>query len=296
MARQGGLGRGLSALIPAAEPGSLGGDTLRLLPLDQLVPNRRQPREHFDERALQELALSLQQVGMLQPILVRHVEHERYEIVAGERRHRAAAIAGLPQVPVIVRQTDDTQLLTEALVENLHRTDLNPLEEAAAYRQLLDDLGMTHDQLAERLGRSRSTITNALRLLGLSPAVQHKLIVGSLSAGHARALLALDDPEQQQRAAQRVIADGLSVRATEELVRFLLGPAEPSGTPNNPLRHSAFEDVQARLGDALATRVRITGSGRRGRVVIDYAGREDLERLLAILGRGSGVDVLSEDA
>lgn len=293
MNRQVGLGRGLSALIPAAQQA---GDTLRTIPLSMLRPNPRQPRQGFDEQALEELAKSIAEVGLLQPVLVRHVRDDLYELIAGERRLRAAQRAGLAEIPAIVRQTDDEHLLTEALVENIHRTDLNPLEEAAAYRQLLDDFGMTHEELAERIGRSRSAISNALRLLSLPPVLQHKLAVGSLTTGHARALLALDDADRQQRVAQRVIGEGLSVRATEELVRSLLEERDQLQDLERAARQrrsSPYAHLQERLTDALATKVRITGSDRRGRVVINYSGREDLERLLHILGRGSGEDLLT---
>lgn len=297
MARPSGLGRGLGALIPSAGPNSSG---LLSLELSALVPNARQPRGTFEEAALDELAQSLQQVGMLQPILVRPRPDGRYEIVAGERRFRAARLAGFDRVPAVVRHTADEHLLTEALVENIHRTDLSPLEEAAAYDQLLSDFGMTHEALAARLGRSRSAITNTLRLLGLPPAVQHRLAESTLSAGHARALLPLEDGERQEQLAQRIVADGLSVRATEELVRLaLLEPEAPAASRQElagvaAARPTPFAGLERRLEDALATRVQIKGNARRGRVVIDYAGREDLERLLDILGRGSGTDLVRE--
>lgn len=296
MTRPTGLGRGLSALIPTAAQGQSG---LLTVKLGALVPNKRQPRGLFDEERLEELARSLQEVGVLQPLLVRPLDEERFEIIAGERRYRAARLAGLDEVPVVVRQTGDDQMLTEALVENIHRADLNPLEEAAAYQQLLEDFGMTHEALAGRLGRSRSAITNTLRLLSLPPGLQHKVAAGVLSAGHARALLAIDDPRRQETVAQRVIAEDLSVRATEELVRRLL--ASDSGTSMAELAAAAkarggspFEGLQRRLSDALATKVQIKGTPRRGRVVIDYAGQADLERLLDILGRGTGEDLLEE--
>jgi ParB family transcriptional regulator, chromosome partitioning protein len=220
MSRQGGLGRGLGALLPAAAPGQSGILTLNVT---SIVSNRRQPRREFDEGGLAELAASLREVGLLQPVLVRpDAEDGRYELVAGERRYRAAQLAGLDEIPAVVRHTSDDRLLTEALVENIHRTDLTPLEEAAAYQQLLDDFGFTHDELASRLGKSRSAITNSLRLLALPPALQQLVAERVLSAGHARALLALDSAEQQERAGRRVVAEGLSVRATEELVRRLL--------------------------------------------------------------------------
>lgn len=296
MTRPTGLGRGLGALIPTAAQGQSG---LLTVKLSALVPNKRQPRGLFDEERLEELARSLQEVGVLQPLLVRALDDERFEIIAGERRYRAARLAGLDEVPVVVRQTGDDQMLTEALVENIHRADLNPLEEAAAYQQLLEDFGMTHEVLAGRLGRSRSAISNTLRLLSLPPGLQQKVAAGVLSAGHARALLAIDDPRRQETVAQRVIAEELSVRATEELVRRLL--ASDSGTSMADLaaaakarRASPFEGLQRRLSDALATKVQIKGSARRGRLVIDYAGQADLERLLDILGRGTGEDLLEE--
>ena len=294
MSRPVGLGRGLGALIPAGEESD---GRYREIPLGQITPNPRQPREAFDEAGLHELAQSLREVGLLQPILVRPIDDGRYEIIAGERRYRAAGLAEFATIPALVRETDDAALLTEALVENLHRTDLNPLEEAAAYRQLLDDLGMTHEELATRIGKSRSAISNSLRLMALPPILQHKVAVGSLSAGHARALLALDDPERQQRVAQRVIGEGLSVRATEELVRQLLEGGDQMDALADAARRRAaspYADLQSRLTDALSTKVRITGNDRRGRLVINYSGREDLERVLAILGSGVGEDFLRE--
>jgi len=296
VSRPGGLGRGLSALIPTAGPGTSGLLTLRL---SELAPNPHQPRKAFADQALDELAASLRQVGMLQPILVRPRPDGRYEIVAGERRFRAARLAGLETVPAVVRHTDDDQLLTEALIENLHRADLGPLEEAAAYQQLLSDFAMTHEALATRLGKSRSAITNSIRLLGLAPGVQERLTAGTLSAGHARALLALDDRHRQESLSQRVVAEGLSVRATEELVRRSGdGPRDAdsamAGLAAKVRRPSRAGGLEQRLADALATRVRVEGSTRRGRIVIDYAGREDLERVLAILERGTGHNLSEE--
>ncbi len=298
MSRPSGLGRGLSALLPSALPGQSG---LRMLRLDAIVGNRRQPRKDFDENALVELARSIAQVGLLQPILVRPLDDGRYEIVAGERRYRAAGIAGLEELPAIVRHTADEDLLTEALVENLHRSDLNPIEEAAACQQLLDDFGLTHEGLAEKLGRSRPAISNSLRLLGLAPAVQRHVAAGSLSAGHARALLAIERPEQQERTAQRVLAEDLSVRETEALVRRVGVDPERSTAALQELADQArrrasgpFAHLQPRLSDALATRVRVRGNRSRGSIVIDFSGTEDLERLLGLLGRATGDDLLSE--
>jgi ParB family transcriptional regulator, chromosome partitioning protein len=297
MTRASGLGRGLGALIPSAGPGESGYLNLKL---NAIVPNARQPRGDFAEEALVELAHSLREIGMLQPILVRPHDEGRYEIIAGERRYRAARLAGLEEIPALVRHTADDQLLTEALVENIHRADLNPLEEAAGYRQLLEDFGMTHEQLAGRLGRSRSAITNALRLLSLPASIQQRMADGTLSAGHARALLGLEDTALQERAAQRVVAEGLSVRATEELVRKLAEKADAEASMDalakaaRDRHRSPYEGLQTRLADALATRVRIRGTARRGRIVIDYAGQADLERLLGVLSRGTGEDLLSE--
>lgn len=299
MTRQGGLGRGLGALIPAAEAGEA---ALVNVKLAAIVANPRQPRTAFDEEGLQELADSLREVGLLQPVLVHPLEEGSYELVAGERRVRAARLAGLEEIPAVVRQTDESDLLTEALVENLHRTDLNPLEEAAAYQQLLEDFGMTHDDLATKLGKSRSAISNALRLMSLPPGLQHQVVGGEVTAGHARALLALEDRESQERLGQRVVAEGLTVRETEDAVRAELsresGDREAGdrnrGRGGRSRASSPYEGLQRRLADALATRVQITGSPNRGRVVIDYAGQEDLERLLAILSNGAGEDLLSE--
>ncbi|QBI20007.1 ParB/RepB/Spo0J family partition protein [Egibacter rhizosphaerae] len=308
MSRQGGLGRGLDALIPTATEGRSGLLTLRL---GAIVPNRRQPREDFDEQGLEELAQSLRQLGMLQPVLVRPVEDGKYELIAGERRYRAAQIAGLEEIPALVRATDDSDLLTEALVENIHRVDLNPLEEAAGMQQLLDDFGLTHDELADRIGKSRPSITNTLRLLSLGPELQKRVATGALRPGHARALLAIKDENEQERIAQRVVAEGLSVRATEELARKGAagsartkpdsgdGTGERSGGRGSDEANrrggsrgrSSLPHLEEALSDALATQVRIEGSADRGRIVVDYAGSEDLERLLAILGARTGEEL-----
>lgn len=291
--RPAGLGRGLNALLPAATKGSSG---LLTLPLAAIQPNPRQPRGHFDATGLEELAHSLREVGMLQPIVVRPFGDDRFEIVAGERRYRAARLAGLNEVPAVVRTTADGDLLTEALVENIHRADLNPLEEAAAFQQLLDDFGVTHDALATKLGKSRPAVSNTLRLLTLPAALQDQVAKGTLSAGHARALLTIEDPALQTRLARRIVADGLSVRATEALVRKVTG--EESDGALDDLAASAkqrssspYDHLQRALTDALATSVQIKGTAKRGRVVIDYAGAEDLQRLLDVLARGAGVDL-----
>ena len=295
MTRPSGLGRGLGALLPAAQPGQSGLLNLRL---SAIIPNPRQPRESFDEASLDELARSITEIGVLQPVLVRPGPDGRYELIAGERRYRAAGMAGLDEIPAIVRHTEDAHLLTEALVENIHRTDLDPIEEASAYQQLLDDFGLTHEELAGRLGKSRSAISNALRLLSLPDSLMSMVSAGTLSAGHARTLLALDSAAQQERVAQRILAEGMSVRATEELVRRLLERPEKSlddlARAARNRSSSPYQGLQRRLSDALNTKVEIKGTARRGRVVIDYSGNADLERLLGILGRGSGRDLLAE--
>ncbi len=292
MSRPGGLGRGLSALLPEGDASSSG---VLELQLGAIRPNPQQPRGSFDEGSLEELADSIAQVGVLQPILVRPAEDgHHFELVAGERRLRAAERAGLDTIPAILRRTGDENLLTEALVENIHRTDLNPLEEASAYQQLLTDFGFSHEELASRLGRSRTAISNALRLLQLAPAVQQMLADREITAGHARALLAVDDASSQENAAVRIRDDGLSVRATEELVRRLTSEAEGQTSRGRRRQQTPYEDLQQRLADALATKVTISGTRRRGRVVIDYAGTADLERLLQILERGTGEELLEE--
>lgn len=279
---RGGLGRGLGALLqtPVA--------SLREVPLDEIAPNPRQPRREFDEAALEALTASVRAVGVLQPIIVRRREVGGYELVVGERRWRAARRAGLERIPAIIREADDSELLRDALIENLHREDLNPLEEAAAYRQLLDDFGLTHEELAERVQRSRAAITNALRLLGLAPGVQQRITAGTLSAAHGRALGGLADPEAQERAAQRALALGLSVRQTEELVRKLVaGGASLSrrAARTRTERPAGVLEIEKRLSDMLDTRVQVEVGRRRGRIVVEFAGLEDLDRLWRIIAR-----------
>jgi ParB family chromosome partitioning protein len=290
MSRTGGLGRGLEALIPTATA-ERGG--LRTIPLDMIEPNPRQPREAFDQQGLAELAQSLQTVGLLQPILVRERADGWHQIITGERRFRAAQLAGFREIRALVRRTDDDQVLTEALVENIHRVDLNALEEAAAYQQLLDDFAFTHEQLAARLGKSRSAITNTIRLLSLGVELQQQVASGALSPGHARALLAIEDPALQRDVAAQVVADGLSVRATERLVRKVLeqrdAPAPTQGEPPTP-----YVGLQQRLSDVFATKVRIKGTATRGRVVIDFSGQDDLQRLLGMLEGGVGSGLTQE--
>jgi ParB family transcriptional regulator, chromosome partitioning protein len=286
--RRGGLGRGLGALIPTgpAEEEALGA-RLEEIALDAIEPNPRQPREAFDPDALAELVASIQAVGVLQPVVVRELEPNRYQLVMGERRWRATREAGLSTVPAIVRETHDDDMLRDALLENLHRQQLNALEEAAAYQQLLTEFGTTHEQLADRLGRSRSHVSNTLRLLNLAPAVQRRVAAGVLSAGHARALLALDDHQAQERLAERVIAEGLSVRSVEELVT-VGEPAPAARAPrakrDQPAELAALAEL---LAEALDTRVSIEMGRRRGKLVVEFATMEDLERVLGQLAPGA---------
>ena len=288
--RRGGLGRGLGALIPTgtgapgepAHGGDVQGATFREVPLDLISPNPRQPREHFDEEALAELVTSIKEVGLLQPVVVREVADGRYELIMGERRFRASREAGLTAIPAIVRETPDDALLRDALLENLHRQQLNPLEEAAAYQQLLEDFGATHEELATRIGRSRSQVTNTIRLLNLPPTVQKRVAAGVLTAGHARALLGVEDPEAQERLATRIVAEGMSVRAVEEAVH--LGdtgkaPVERKATPRSP----AAADLQARLSDYFDTRVRVELGRRKGKIVIEFGSLDDLERIVEVM-------------
>lgn len=288
-----GLGRGLDALIPSATA-ERGG--LRTVPLSAIEPNPKQPRDSFDQQMLAELAQSLQTVGLLQPIVVREQVPDRYQIIAGERRYRAAELAGFTEIPVLIRHTEDDQLLTEALVENIHRVNLNALEEAAAYHQLIEDFDFTHEQLAARLGRSRSTITNTLRLLGLDPDLQRQLATGALSPGHARALLSVDDADVRRRVANEVVDGGLSVRATEQLIRRATATPPPATAPPSDDVQPAYGGLQRQLSDAFATKVRITGSADRGQVVIDFSGRDDLQRVLTMLEGGVGAGVAREPA
>jgi ParB family transcriptional regulator, chromosome partitioning protein len=299
-----GLGRGLGALIPtsaAAEPEPADGTVepaaegatpvegahFAELPVGAVHPNPRQPRQVFDEEALAELVHSIREVGLLQPVVVRPAGEDRYELVMGERRWRAVQEAGLPTIPAIVRQTRDDAMLRDALLENLHRAQLNPLEEAAAYQQLLDDFGCTHEELAGRLGRSRPQVTNTLRLLRLSPAVQRRVAAGVLSAGHARALVAVSDAGRQEQLALRVVAEGLSVRALEELVTVGPGDNDVSRSAPGPraLRPVAprLADLAGRLSERFDTRVRVDLGRRKGRITVEFASIEDLERIVLMM-------------
>jgi ParB family chromosome partitioning protein len=301
VARRGGLGKGLGALIPpgGTEGGSeLGG--LDELPLASIRPNRFQPRDHFDEEALALLADSIREVGVLQPVLVRPVGDDEYELIAGERRWRAARRVGLQTIPALVRETGDAAALEQALVENLHRDSLNPLEEAAAYQQLIEDFGLTHDDVAARVGRSRATVTNTLRLMQLPPAIQKLLQQGKLSMGHARALLGSPDRAYQEVLAKRIVDEDLSVRAVEEAVREHQGDTRPAapvegaaedGTDaaRRRLRPPGLLELEELLGDHLETRVKISMGSARGKVVVEFSTLEDLERIYRLMTDGAAV-------
>jgi ParB family chromosome partitioning protein len=247
-----------------------------------ITPNPRQPRRTFDEEALEELAASITEVGLLQPVVVRKLGEGKYELVMGERRWRASQRAGLEYIPAIVRETPDTDMLRDALLENLHRQQLDPLEEAAAYQQLLDDFGATHEQLAQKVGRSRPHISNTLRLLNLPPAVQKRVAAGVLSAGHARALLSLDDPQAQERLAQRIVSEGLSVRSVEEIVA--LGDDKPDKQARRPATAKpvapALRHLSDRLSDLFETRVKVEMGRSKGKITVEFATIDDLERIV----------------
>jgi ParB family chromosome partitioning protein len=285
------LGRGLEALIPStpAEAEAAGleevnGATFAELPISAIKPNARQPRTVFDEDELSELVHSITEVGLLQPIVVRPKGANSYELIMGERRLRASKAAGLASIPAIVRDTADEDMLRDALLENLHRSQLNPLEEAAAYQQLLDDFGCTHEELADRLGRSRPQISNTLRLLRLSPAVQRRVAAGVLTAGHARALVSVASPEIQDRLAQRVVAEGLSVRALEEIVTVSPEAERRSARrPGGRMHAPKLADLAARLSDRFDTRVRVDLGRSKGKITIEFATVEDLERIVELM-------------
>jgi ParB family transcriptional regulator, chromosome partitioning protein len=266
------------ALLPVA------GARFAEIPVDAISPNPRQPREAFDEQAMGELVESIAEVGLLQPVVVRALQDGRFELVVGERRWRATQQAGLTMIPVIVRDTHDDAMLRDALLENLHRVDLNPLEEAAAYQQLLDDFGGTHEELATRIKRSRPQISNTLRLLKLPPAVQRRVAAGVLSAGHARALLGLADAAAQERLAHRIVAEGLSVRSVEEIVA-LGEDAAPKQRPQHSPRPVAprLADIAASLSERLDTRVKVDLGRSKGKVTIEFASIDDLERIVSTI-------------
>jgi ParB family transcriptional regulator, chromosome partitioning protein len=326
-----GLGKGLGALIPeasrtdhgavgtvgtaqsaadgrtsdrpfessGAQAGADGGSELRQVEgayfeevaIDAITPNPRQPRRTFDEDALDELAASIAEVGLLQPVVVRKLGPGNYELVMGERRMRASQRAGLDYIPAIVRETQDNDMLRDALMENLHRQQLDPLEEAAAYRQLLDDFGATHEQLAQRIGRSRPHISNTLRLLSLPPGVQKRVAAGVISAGHARALLSLEDPLAQERLAQRIVAEGLSVRTVEEIVA--LGGDGPTKTAmRKPVTAKpvapALRHLSDRLSDLFETKVKVEMGQKKGKIVVEFATIDDLERIVKAMSPDPG--------
>ncbi|GAC1439272.1 MAG: ParB/RepB/Spo0J family partition protein [Mycobacteriales bacterium] len=288
--RHGGLGRGLGALIPSSTDGDAAvvGARFSEIPVERIAPNPAQPRSHFDPEALAELVTSIREVGLLQPVVVRQTGPEAYELVMGERRLRASKEAGLHRIPAIVRDTGDEAMLRDALLENLHRQQLNPLEEGAAYAQLLEDFGTTHEELAGRLGRSRSTISNTIRLLQLPAAVQRRVAAGVLSAGHARAILGLSSAQAQERMAERVVAEGLSVRGVEEAVALADGTDEAPGRKKRARRETPaeFGVLADRLAERFETRVRVDASAKgRGKVVIEFAGLEDLQRILDLMDR-----------
>ena len=296
----GGLGRGLGALIPrsraepdesppaAGEGGAVDAPRLEQVRVDAIRPNPRQPRLNLDADALEELVASIREVGVLQPVVVRPGEDGGYELVMGERRWRAVQELGLEHVPAVVRTTDDDAMLRDALLENLHREQLNPLEEAAAYEQLVEELGATHEEVARRVGKSRSHVTNTLRLVRLGAAVQRRVAAGVLSAGHARALLGCADVAAQEALAARVVAEGWSVRATEEAVA-LQDPREGldgrAPRREGPPREAdpRLQAVADRLADRLDTRVTVSAGRRKGRLVVEFAGADDLDRIAAVL-------------
>ncbi len=299
MNRRSGLGRGLGALIPT-ESSDAGDDetgvALRELPIGAVSPNRYQPREHFDEDSLANLTASVREMGVLQPILVRPNDDGSYELIAGERRWRAAKRAGLATIPALVRRVEDGGALEQALVENLHRQDLNPLEEAAAYQQLIEDFGLTQEAVAQRVGKSRSAVANTLRLFQLPPSVQRLLVDGRLSAGHARALLATPDRTSQEALAVVIVERGLTVRDAEHLVRDHLAPPEPvvpesalpaEDEPSVPappaLREPAVLELEELLSARLDTRVSVMVGGRKGKIVVEFADLDDLERIYRII-------------
>ncbi|NBE51755.1 ParB/RepB/Spo0J family partition protein [Streptomyces boluensis] len=281
-----------SASQQQAVPESPAGAHFAELELDSITPNPRQPREVFDEDALAELITSIKEVGLLQPVVVRQLGPSRYELIMGERRWRACREAGLERIPAIVRATDDEKLLLDALLENLHRAQLNPLEEAAAYDQLLKDFNCTHDQLADRIGRSRPQVSNTLRLLKLSPAVQRRVAAGVLSAGHARALLSVDDSEEQDRLAHRIVAEGLSVRAVEEIVTLMGSRPQSAPRSKGPRAGGrlspALTGLATRLSDRFETRVKVDLGQKKGKIVVEFASMDDLERILGTLAPGEG--------
>jgi ParB family chromosome partitioning protein len=287
MARRGGLGTNLDALIPTSlTVGDKEVGQQNEVAINSISPNPRQPRTYFDPVALEELIASIKEIGILQPPVVRQTSPGKYELIMGERRFRAAKAAGLTTIPVIIRQTPDNELLREALIENIHRSQLNALEEAAAYSQLLTDFNCTHEELALKLGRSRPLISNTIRLMNLPTSVQQKLASGVLSAGHARALLGLSDAASIEKLAARIVSEGLSVRATEEIISSGAPKGQSTKKPKQVKSASPeLQEIAERIGDVLDTRVSIQGSAKKGTIVIEFAGAEDLKRITKALER-----------
>ena len=277
-------GQTVGAAVPGPELRTVAGAHFAELPLDSITPNPRQPRQVFDEDAMAELVHSIREVGLLQPVVVRGLGDDRYELIMGERRLRATREAGLDRIPAIVRDTSDDAMLRDALLENLHRAELNPLEEAAAYQQLLDDFGCTHDELATRIGRSRPQISNTLRLLKLSPAVQRRVAAGVLSAGHARTLLGVPEADSQDRLAARVVAEGISVRGLEELVAVgELGSPDVATRRRPAAARPELGELSDRLSDRFDTRVKVDMGRNKGRLTIEFASLDDLQRIVALM-------------
>jgi ParB family chromosome partitioning protein len=312
--RKGGLGRGLASLIPSGPPpgsapqpnlagspvlasvavvdgpaasGSVAGAVYREVPIDSIKPNAKQPRQVFDEDALAELEFSINEFGLMQPIVVRALPDDQFELVMGERRWRASQRAGLETIPAIVRETADDDMLRNALLENIHRVQLNPLEEAAAYQQLLEEFEVTHEELANRIGRCRPAISNMIRLLKLPLPVQRRVAAGVLSAGHARALLGLEDLGAQEELAARIVAEGLSVRATEEIVTLAKNeaPAKQKPAPRKPMQAPGLQEVADRLSNSFDTRVKVELGRRKGRIVVEFASVDDLERIVELMSQ-----------
>jgi ParB family chromosome partitioning protein len=310
--RKGGLGRGLAALIPSGPPpgsgpvrlpttngngsapartetveigGEVAGSVYRELPVNSIRTNPKQPRHVFDEAALNELEHSIREFGLMQPIVVRELGNDTYELVMGERRWRATQQAGLKTIPAIVRHTHDNVMLRDALLENIHRVQLNPLEEAAAYQQLLQEFGVTHEELADKIGRSRPVVTNTIRLLKLPLPVQRRVAAGVLSAGHARALLSLDDPGAQEDLATKIVAEGMSVRATEEAVTLAKSaePAKAKVVRKKAIHAPGLQDLAERLSDNFDTRVKVELGQRKGRIVVEFGSVDDLERIIQLM-------------
>ena len=280
MAKRGGLGTNLDALIPTSL--TVGGKEVgqqNEIDINLISPNPKQPRTVFDEAALKELMVSIKDIGILQPPVVREVSGGRYELIMGERRYRAAKAVGLKTIPVIIRQTPDNELLREALIENIHRSQLNPLEEGAAYAQLLSDFNCTHEELAAKLGRSRPHLSNTMRLLTLPQAVQKRVALGIISAGHARALLGLTDAAEIEKLANRIVAENLSVRSVEEIIATG-GSGKKSTKRKSRSGNPELNEIAEELGDYLDTRVKIEGSAGKGKIVIEYSGGQDLQRII----------------